>query len=641
MSFLAPWAFGLAALAALPVALHLFRRDTRRRLAFPAIRYLRRARDRSAQAVKLRDRLLMVTRVALVGALALAAAAPLAGRGDVADHVPTDVVLLIDNTGSMNRVAGGKTLLDRQRSRAQDLLGAARAGDRFWVLPAVGPLLASGVPAGAAAEAVAEVEVTDAAADLGTQVRGAVRLFPSGSERPREVVVMSDLQASSIRPEPFDVPSDIRLLASVVEASSANGVVADVQVALPGPGSDGVVLVDLASDDPRADTVEVRLSIGGQTISIARAESGGSAVLRLPDPGVGEHVVSVEIPPSGLRSDDRRHFVLRTFAPPLVRHVGLSNGYVARALETLETAGRLQVEDAAGEPAAWFSEGVPSTDIPVASGSAWILTPPADDDLMARFNAALDRLGVPWRVDVVNVTGATALQPSPEVPGIEAIRVQGRHRLRSLGARTDTVLVRTVEDEPWLVAGRVSGRSYVLIGSPLLPEATDLPVTATMLPFMEAVLFHWTGLGGNLPAPVPAGVPSTLPAGADSVSGPGGGRVRVDGGSPYVPLRAGVHTVFLGNGETSFLAATVPAAESDLRTAPAPVFTRALGSAEAIVASTEMEWRVAMYGSRRGASLSPYLLALALALVLVEAALATPGERAESSRRMRPKGSRS
>ena len=77
MSFLAPWALGLAALAALPVVLHLFRRDTRRRLAFPAIRYLRRARDRSARALKLRDRLLLITRVALVMVLAAAAAAPL------------------------------------------------------------------------------------------------------------------------------------------------------------------------------------------------------------------------------------------------------------------------------------------------------------------------------------------------------------------------------------------------------------------------------------------------------------------------------------------------------------------------------------------------------------------------------------
>ena len=131
MSFLAPWALGLTALAALPVMLHLFRRETRRRLAFPAIRYLRRARDRSARALKLRDRFLLITRVALVVILAAAAAAPLVGRGDVADHIPTDVLLLIDNTGSMNRVSGEATLLDRQRSRASELLRAARSGDRF------------------------------------------------------------------------------------------------------------------------------------------------------------------------------------------------------------------------------------------------------------------------------------------------------------------------------------------------------------------------------------------------------------------------------------------------------------------------------------------------------------------------------
>lgn len=641
MSLLAPWALGLAALAALPVALHLFRRDTRRRLAFPAIRYLRQARDRSARALKLRDRLLLATRMAVVAALALAAAGPLAGRGDASDHVPTDVVLLIDNTGSMSRIERDATLLDRQRARALELVDAARAGDRFWVLPAVGPILASGVAAGDAAQAITDVGTTDAAADLGAAVRRAVRLLPPGSGRPREVVVMSDLQASSVRAQPSDLPDDVRLVVSVVGASSANGAVADVQAAPPAPGRDGAVVVRLAPDESRADTVEVRLGVGGQTISIARAESGGSTVLRLPDPGVGEHVVSVEIPPSGLRSDDRRHFVLRTFGPPSVRHLGLPDGYAVRALETLETAGLLRVDPATGAPAAWFSEGVPASEVPIASGSAWILTPPADDDLMARFNAYLDRLGVPWTVDVVNVSGATALLPSPEVPGIDAVRIRGRHRLRSLGAATDTVLLRTAEGEPWLVAGRVSGRRYVLIGSPLVPAATDLPVTATMLPFMEAVLFHWTGLGGQLPPPVPAGVLSTLPAAADSVSGPDGGRHRVDGGSPYMPLRAGVHKVFLASGETSFLAATVPTAESDLRTAPPIEFARALGSAEGTVAGTDEEWRAAMYGSRRGASISPYLLVVALALVLLEAALATPGERAGSSAWLRPTGGRS
>ncbi len=641
MSFLAPLALGLAALAALPVVLHLFHRDTRRRLAFPAIRYLRRARDRSARALKLRDRLLLATRVALVLILAAAAAAPLAGRGDVSDHVPTDVLLLIDNTGSMNRLSGETALLDRQRSRALALLQAARSGDRFWVLPAVGPVLASGVPAGVATEAVADVEATDAAADLIAVVREAVRVLPPGSGRPREVVVMSDLQASSIPGAPFDLPGDIRLVASVIEASTANAAVVDVHAEPPGRGSDGAVFVLLASSGSPIDTVEVRLSVRGQTVSIVRAESGGAAVLRLPDQGVGEHAISVEIPPSGLRSDDRRHFVLRTFEPPVIAHVGPSDSYVARALETLERAGRLSLGQAKGDVTAWFVEGVASVELPMTTGAAWILTPPDDDDLLARFNARLDRLGVPWRVDVLDVPGSTSLAPSPDVPGIESIRVRGRHRLRTTGAGTDTVLLRTVDDSPWLVAGRAADRRYVLISAPLVPEFTELPVTAAMLPLMETVLFRWTGLGGSLPAPVSAGLSSILPAGADSVSRPGGSRIRVDGGSPYVLLRAGIHKVFLASGETSLLAATVPAAESDLRQASAADFGRGLGSADAVTARTETEWQAAMYGSRRGAMISPYLLALALALVLLEAVLATPGENTAPSRRSEPAGRRS
>ena len=641
MSFLAPWALGLAALAALPVMLHLFRRETRRRLAFPAIRYLRRARDRSARALKLRDRLLLFTRVALVVILAAAAAAPLVGRGDVADHIPTDVLLLIDNTGSMNRVSGEATLLDRQRSRASELLRAARSGDRFWVLPAVGPLLAGGVPAGAASEAVARVEPTDATVDLGEVVHEALRVLPPGSDRPREVVLMSDLQASSIPGPPFDLPGDIRLVASLIEASSANAAVVDVRPDPPGPGSDGAVFVVLASSDPAADTLEVRLSVRGQTVSIVRAESGGEAVLRLPDPGAGEHAISVEIPASGLRSDDRRHFVLRTFEPPVIAHIGPADSYVARALETLDRAGRLSLEQNTGAAAAWFVEGVSPAGLPVTPGAAWILTPPEDDELLARFNAELVRRGVPWKVDVVDVPGSTTLAPSHDLPGIESIRVRGRHRLRSTGVEADTVLLKMVDESPWLVAGHVSDQRYVLIGAPLVPESTELPVTAAMLPLLEAVLFRWAGLGGSLPAPVSAGQPWTLPAGADSVAGPDGSRVRVDGGSPYVPLRAGIHTVHLADGGTSLLAATVPVAESDLRPASPADLSRALGSADVVEAHTEAEWHAAMYGSRRGWLASPYLLALALALVLLEATLATPGERTARSRRIPAAGSHS
>jgi hypothetical protein len=48
-----------------------------------------------------------------------------------------------------------------------------------------------------------------------------------------------------------------------------------------------------------------------------------------------------------------------------------------------------------------------------------------------------------------------------------------------------------------------------------------------------------------------------------------------------------------------------------------------------------------MYGSRRGRLVSPYLLAVALALVLLEAALATHGRRLTRSERTPASGNRS
>jgi hypothetical protein len=628
MSFLAPWALGLALLASLPVVLHLFRRDTRKRLAFPAVRYLRRARDQSARALKLRDRLLLFTRMGLIVAIAVAAAGPLLGRGDASDHAPTDLVLLLDNTGSMNRIVADTSLLDRQRSRALELLDAARLGDRFWVLPAVGSLLASGVGAEPAARAIGRVEETDAATNLGAAVREAVRLLPPGGTRHSEIVVLSDLQSTAVGGIPIGLPGELRLVVSRIGASPTNGAVADLQAQAPGSSSDGVVAVRLVSPAGGGDrdTIDVRLAIDGETVSIARAAVGGSAVLRLPNPGVGEYAVSVEIPPSGLRSDDRLHFILRTSEPPAIRHAGRPGSYVGQALATMDRAGRLRVVEATDAVAAWFVEGVPPTGISESTGPGWIFTPPADDDLLARFNSGIARLGLPWRVDAVDARGGFALAPSPDVPGLESIRTRGRRRLRKIGAAPDTVLLRTAEGSPWVVAGRTSGVGYLLISTPLDPEYTELPVDVAMLPFMEAVLFRWMGLGANLPAPVPAGVPRRLAADADSVALPDGKTVRVDGGSPYVPLRAGVHTVFHANGGESLLAVTVPASESDLTEATAARFVEALGSPEALVATSNEEWRAAMYGNRRGKRITPFLVVLALVLVLAEAALATPRE---------------
>jgi hypothetical protein len=630
MSFLAPWAFGLAALAALPVVLHLFRRDTRRRLAFPAIRYLRQARDRSARALKIRDRLLLVARVGLVIVLAVAAAAPLAGRGEASDHEPSDVVLLIDNSGSMNRIAGDATLLDRQRGRARSILQHAGPSDRFWIVPAVGPAVTR-ADAAEATIALDQVDETDAAADLGAAVREAVRLLPARDGRYREIVLLSDFQRSAVPRPTFVVPDDIGFLISRIEAGVSNDAVVGVTAEPSGPGGDGAVVASLWTSERETvgDTVEVRLVVDGETASIARASRGGSVVFRLPDIGPGEHAISVEIPPSGLRADDRRMLVLRPGEPPAVVHSGPVDSSVGHALATLEEAGRVSLLPDPGEhAAAVLIEGVPATepDEVVAPGTVWILVPPTDDALLARFNSMLGSLGVPWRVEVVEAPGDLSLVSSPDVPGLERIRNRGHHALVSMGASASDVLLETTAGAPWVVRGSAASHPYLLIGSPLDPDHSTLPVDAAMLPFMEALLFRWTGLGGVVSSPVMAGESAILPEGAVSVASPGGQVTRVDGGSPYAPLKAGVHAVLLSAGETALLAAVVPPSESDLAEASGDSFGGGLGAPDAVVAGTDTEWLASIYGRRRGARVAPYLIALALLLVLEEMVLATPGE---------------
>lgn len=274
---------------------------------------------------------------------------------------------------------------------------------------------------------------------------------------------------------------------------------------------------------------------------------------------------------------------------------------------------------------AWWSEGAPPAAASADASAAWVLSPPADDALLARFNAGLGRLGIPWQADVVATAGETGPASSAEIPGLEQVVLRARHRFRRTAASTDSVLVRTGDGLPWIVAGRAEERDYVLIASPLVPEHTDLPLEAAMVPFVETVLFRWARLGGSLPTPTPAGTPTQLPAGVDSVRLPSGEAIRVDGGSPYVPVREGIHTAYRRDGVTLQIASSVPVRESNLTPATREAAGRALGSESAEVAVSKSEWTAAMYGARRGRSAVPLLLGMAVLLVLVEGMLATPG----------------
>src|SRR5437764_5778457 len=108
-----------AALAALPVILHLFMRQTPKHVVFPALRLVRERHKRSKKKLRVKNWLLLLARMALLALMALALARPrIVSEASVGDQeIPTALGLVFDTSLSMGYKPRDKTLLDEAKER--------------------------------------------------------------------------------------------------------------------------------------------------------------------------------------------------------------------------------------------------------------------------------------------------------------------------------------------------------------------------------------------------------------------------------------------------------------------------------------------------------------------------------------------
>lgn len=151
MAFLAPAFLFLAALAGVPLLVHLLRRRVGRVFEFPAVRYLTRMEKEHSRERKLRNRLLLFLRMLAVVALALAAARPIARLAGVG-HAPVAMALVIDNSMSSGAVRDGHAVLDEMRADARALLRSLTADDRAWIITADGRVIGGSIASRVLAE---------------------------------------------------------------------------------------------------------------------------------------------------------------------------------------------------------------------------------------------------------------------------------------------------------------------------------------------------------------------------------------------------------------------------------------------------------------------------------------------------------
>lgn len=129
LSFLSPLFLAGAAAAAIPVVLHLLKREPEPRVMFAAVKLLKHAPIEHSEKHRLRELLLLALRVAALVLLALAFAQPFFSSGAAVASAGATLIA-IDTSASMS--APGQ--FDRAKRLAKDAMARVPAGDLVGVL---------------------------------------------------------------------------------------------------------------------------------------------------------------------------------------------------------------------------------------------------------------------------------------------------------------------------------------------------------------------------------------------------------------------------------------------------------------------------------------------------------------------------
>jgi hypothetical protein len=592
VSFLAPFWLLLAGAAAVPLLLHLLRRNVSARVEFPAARYLQRAEREHSRSLRLRNLLLMLLRVLLLLALAIAAARPFV-RGFGAGHGATAAAIVLDNSLSTTAVSGGAPVFEQLRAGARAVLLAATPADRLWLATADGRLQA-GTRDALLAE-LARVTPIEGAGDLPLAL-GRASAAVNATQLPARVVAIATDGQRSAWTAARRVPDAVTVLAPREEAP-VNHAVTSVAAQPARWTPRGAVVARIASND----SVGFRIVIGERTAARGIAARDEGVSVRLAPSERGWQAGRVELEPDDFPADDARHFAVWIGAAPAVTAGASAGAFVSTAVATLVADGRVAP-----------GSGIAITAADAASDLPALLLPPSDPLRLGAANRALARLGVPWRFGAASSAPAAARGDR-----LDGVSVSRHYRLVPQGATAADTLA-LAGGEPWVVAGP----GYVLLASPIDPTSTSLPLRAAFLPWLADVLAQRLGAPeGDVGTPRPAspGATVTVPAGVDAIENMSGARRSTSGDRVTAPAERGVWFLLRGGRRVGALVLEAPESESDLTRWSADRLAARLGGNRARGARSPDALARATFAVGSSHPIATPLLVLAFLLLAAEA----------------------
>ncbi|MFD0895222.1 VWA domain-containing protein [Luteolibacter ambystomatis] len=658
-----PWLLPLLALAALPLLVHLLSRTRPPVYRFSNLDFLQRVVRRTNRFRKPKDWLLLILRTlailalaaAFLGPLLLSKSAPLPGER-------TTLVLLVDRSASMAARDGAATRFESAILAAREALSSIRpdAANVVWIDAEPSAVFPEPAPNRAfLGESLDQAGARPEAGALARAWELALRQCAIGTGR-KELVVISDFQASAWKAFDGTVPSDIHVRAVPVAKGDAPNIALTSLVASPAEpvaGQEATVLCRVRNFSGEARRPLLSLDAGG---------SHQSRPVDLPAWGEAEAAFTVRCPAAGLLAltaaidedsfpgDDRRYLALRVRESLRLAVAAPANSAEARVARSLADAlpwlDTVDCPDPANPPPcdlllipAWDGSSPeklralaeqsttlivhPAPGSPAKSLSVLASTPPDAADGMLTIETKQDG----WQSMPAEGHPAFALFASGEFGNPLAGTIRQRVRLPASVTGKGETLGRFADGTPALVSFPTASAPIILCNLPLDPAAGDWTTRQSFLPaFAELILHtrpnkpgdHFAIESGSLPAWSPSD-PSQ--AATLTLAGPDGKPVPLEqttgtGGPVWrarQPATPGIHAWLVSGQPVHYSVANFPESESDLRALPEPP-TFGPGSSR----TNDSLARAAALD--HGLPLWPWLIGLTLLAMLVEPWIASP-----------------
>ena len=627
MGFLAPSLLPLAALAAIPVVIHILSRLRLKRAEFPSLLLLTTAKRERFSWLRLKELLLLVFRTLALLALLLALARPFVRHRLPGLGRANDLIVILDDSYSMSKPSQWQQALGVTR----ELLNSLGPGRRAGLLVASQAVLSNSSllsPPSSLLSVLDSLKPSYSAATLEPALKRAVELAKPAHA---EVAVVTDLQTRAI-PSNWQPPADVPvLLASVAPPDGDNAGVVRLYTEdrFPVAGRATRIKADFTNYGPHPATRTAVLTLDShreeQAVAI-KPHSSATVTFEAALADSGYHVAEVELRGDSLEADNTRW--LAVYQPTrlsvlVVESPAAPARYLADALGSDSSS----VFSLTTIPATEFGRYDPRrfaavviTDAAALSrpdwtrlgfflqsgGSALVMfgNPPSDSSLLA---GRIRFLGLSRPAGFVSVASVDTTHPVLEIlnaSDLSAARFFAHARLDPTGGR---VLVRLSDGEPLMIDSE-NGR-LVTWAFTAEPEFSDLVFKAAFVPLLHRTLLYLASgelrteyvVGDTIRAPVTGSGPVT-------VSTPGGRVVETPEpgtGRPEVVLtrtgQPGIYRV----GDRPY-AVNVLAAEGDLTLASADALKK-LGY-QVLSASANQQSPIV---NRQSSDLSPLLLWLA------------------------------